>query len=293
MARSERHCLRTTRRHSKSFYFASYALPRPKKVAAYAVYAFCRYVDDLIDVHASSDGGAAVRRVQEAFDRLSSGEVADPPFAPAFAHAVRTYGLPKGPFLDLTRGVLTDTGPVALPDWASLRDYCYSVASVVGLMMCPILGLRDERGQAHAVELGIAMQLTNILRDVREDGERGRVYLPKQELDRFGITADDLAQGRVTEAFRAFMRFQVARAREYYARAEAGIPSLADDGSQLTVWIMRHVYAGILDEIERQGYNVFRRRAHTSMPRKIGLAARAHRDCRLTRARGRRPDDPC
>src|SRR5690242_3289812 len=182
VAESNRHCREVARRHAKSFYFASFALPKEKKAAAYAIYAFCRYVDDLIDACPNGDGAQTVARVREEFARLVSGQFAEPPFAPAFADAVKTFGIPSAPFLDLTRGVLMDAGPVAIQTWDQLRRYCYSVASVVGLMLCPILGLTDARGTEHAIQLGIAMQLTNILRDVREDWERGRVYLPFEEL---------------------------------------------------------------------------------------------------------------
>lgn len=286
LAESDRYCLESTRRHARNFYFASFALPKDKKVAAYSIYAFCRYVDDLIDHRQPErDGAELVGRVREEFARLVSGDAADPPFAPAFAHTVRVYRIPPEPFLDLTRGVLMDAGPVALQTWEDLRRYCYLVASVVGLALCPVLGLTDGRGIGPAVELGIAMQLTNILRDIREDWERGRVYLPADELDRFGVDVEDLAHGTVTEPFRRLMRFQIARARAFYVRSEAGIPLLADDGCQLTVWIMRHLYAGILDEIERQNFDVFRKRAGTSLARKIALTGRAHRDYRCTRAK--------
>jgi 15-cis-phytoene synthase len=281
---SERYCWENTRRHARSFYFASVALPKEKKVAAYSIYAFCRYLDDLIDQHRPGcDGAELVTRVREEFTHLVSGEVAGPPFARAFANTVKLYRIPPERFLDLARGVLMDAGPVSLQTWAALRRYCYHVASVVGLAMCPVLGLAGNHGAEHAVELGIAMQLTNILRDIREDWERARVYLPADELARFGVDMEDLARCRVTEPFRKLMRFQIARARAFYLRSEAGIPLLADDGSQLTVWMMRHIYAGILEEIERQNFDVFRKRAATSLARKVALAGRAYRDYRRTR----------
>ncbi|MBV9491810.1 MAG: phytoene/squalene synthase family protein, partial [Verrucomicrobia bacterium] len=251
LAERDRYCQRIAHRHARSFYFASFALPKEKKIAAYSIYAFCRYLDDLIDTQPAGEGVAMVTRVREEFSQLVSGRMRGLPFACAFARTVNTYRLPPEPFLELTRGVLMDAAPVEIQTWEDLRRYCYQVASVVGLMMCPILGLKDVRGTEHAVELGIAMQLTNILRDVREDRQRGRVYLPADELARFGVSTADLAAGRVTPRFRDLMRFQISRARAFYRRSEAGIPLLADDGSQFTVWVMRHVYAGILDEVER------------------------------------------
>ena len=193
------------------------------------------------------------------------------------------YGIEKQPFLDLLKGVSMDLGPVRIADWPQLRDYCYHVASVVGLMMARIFELRDEAGRERAIDLGIAMQLTNILRDVGEDFAMGRVYLPADEMAAAGVASETLALDRVTEPLRALLRQQAARAREYYRRAEVGIPLLADDGSQFTVWLMRHVYAGILDEIEKLDHEVLRQRAKTSFPRKLVLASRAWRDHRRTR----------
>ena len=278
------YCHAQTRRHARSFYFASVALPKEKKRAAYAVYAFCRYADDLVDRAAgNNDVEGALEWVSESFDRMLSGELDDPPFALAFAWAVRRYGIGKQPFLDLLKGVRMDLGPVRIADWPQLRDYCYHVASVVGLMMAQIFELRDEAGRERAIDLGIAMQLTNILRDVGEDFGMGRVYLPADEMAAAGVDETMLALDRVTEKLRAFLREQAVRARECYRRAEAGIPLLADDGSQFTVWLMRHVYAGILDEIEKLDYEVLGRRAKTSFPRKLILAGRAWRDHRRTR----------
>ncbi len=277
-------CHTQTRKHARSFYFASTALPKEKKRGAYAVYAFCRYADDLVDRDpGGGDVSVALARVSESFDRMVAGELREPPFAPAFAWAVRRYGIEKQPFLDLLKGVSMDFGPVRIADWPQLRDYCYHVASVVGLMMARIFELRDDSGWEHAIELGIAMQLTNILRDVGEDFGMSRVYLPADEMDAAGVEVETLALARVTDPLRSLLRQQAVRAREYYRRAEAGIPLLADDGSQFTVWLMRHVYAGILDEIEKQDYEVLRRRAKTSLVRKLLLAGRAWRDYRRTR----------
>ncbi len=278
---SHAYCHKQTKRHARSFYFASVALPREKKRAAYAVYAFCRYADDLVDRASSSDGiEAALRRVGEEFERMTAGELREPPFAPAFAWAVKRFGIEKQPFLDLLKGVAMDLGPVRIADWPQLRDYCYHVASVVGLMMARIFELRDEAGKERAVELGLAMQLTNILRDVGEDFRMGRIYLPADEMSVHGVVPDDLAAAAVSTSLKTLLRAQAARAREFYRRAEGGIPLLVDDGSQLTVWLMRHVYAGILEEVERLDYEVLHRRASTSFGRKMFLAARAWRDYR-------------
>ena len=276
---SHRYCHRQTKRHARSFYFASVALPREKKRAAYAVYAFCRYADDLVDRAASTDGvEAALERVGSEFDRLTAGTLSSPPFAPAFAWAVNRYGIGRQPFMDLLKGVAMDLGPVRIADWPALREYCYHVASVVGLMMARIFELRDEAGQERAVELGIAMQLTNIIRDVGEDHRLGRIYLPADEMTAHGVKPEDLGAPSASAALKTLLRAQIKRAREYYRRSEAGIPLLADDGSQLTVWLMRHIYGGILEEVEKIDYEVLHRRASTTFARKLTLAGYAWRD---------------
>ncbi len=284
---SHAYCHAATRQHAKSFYFSSIALPPEKKRAAYAVYAFCRYADDLVDKAASKDGLEAVlARLGQDFDLILAGTRPELPFAPAFAWAVQRYTIEKQHFLDLLRGVGMDLGAVRIADWPALREYCYYVASVVGLMMARIFELRDAAGRERAIDLGIAMQLTNICRDVGEDWRNdGRVYLPATELAGYEV---DLAEeirraASPSPAFVRLMKFQIARAREHYARSEAGIPLLADDGSQATVWLMRTVYAGILDEIEQAGYRVLDRRVSTSLPRKLLLAWRARRAHRRQR----------
>jgi phytoene synthase len=277
----------STRRHARSFYFSSFALPGWRRRAAYAVYAFCRHADDSVDRAGSREEAlAAARAVGSLFDRAMARE-SGLPFEAAFAETVGRFGLEREWFIELAEGVARDRGTVRTADWPELRDYCYHVASVVGLMMAAVFGLRDSAGRERAIDLGLAMQLTNILRDVGEDYRADRIYLPADELRRFGLGEDDLRRGEVTPAFRRFMVFQVERAREIYDRSEVGIRLLADDGSQLAVWVMRHVYAGILDEIERADYDVFGRRAATGFARKLVLAYRAWRSLRRSRRVGR------
>ena len=284
LAASHVYCHRQTRQYARSFYFASFALPRDKKRAAYAVYAFCRYTDDLVDRAGTPDGmEQTLRTVGDTFDLMVAGDLSEPAFAPAFAWAVKRYQIEKRPFLDLLKGVAMDLGPVRIADWPHLRDYCYHVASVVGLMMAHIFELRDDTGRERAIDLGTAMQLTNILRDVGEDLRMGRIYLPADEMLAHGVTSAELAATKATPNLKGLLREQAERARRYYGSAEAGIPLLADDGSQFTVWLMRHVYAGILDEVERHDYEILQRRVSTSFARKVLLAGRAWRDYRRNR----------
>lgn len=259
------------RKHAKSFYFASYFLPREKRDAAYAVYAFCRLLDDAVDEREGS--GADVNRddASSEFGRLltrcytgSAGDLAEPApaFFPAFALVVRKYSIPQQYFLDLVAGCRMDLTKKRYATWAELEVYCYHVAGVVGLIMSCIFQLRNERARENAVQTGIAMQLTNILRDVGEDYRRGRIYLPREDLDRFGCSEADIAAGRVSEAFRSLMQFEIARAGTLFQQGAEGLCHLPNDGSRLTACAMSVIYAGILEAIERQHYDVFSRRAH-------------------------------
>lgn len=277
LAASRAWCRAVTRRHARSFYFSSLVLPEPKRQAAYAIYAFCRHADDAVDGASSRAAREeAVVGLHGIVDRL----LEDPagvalPFAPALADTLARYPVDRVHFRELVEGVAMDVGPVRIPDWPALRTYCYHVASTVGLVMAPVFGLRSPEGVPRAVDLGIAMQLTNICRDIREDGERGRTYLPADELARFGVDPADLRAQRVTPGFVDLMRFQIRRARDYYRRSEPGIGLLEPDGSRLAVWSMRWIYADILREIERQEYDVFRWRAATGTSRKLLLLGRA------------------
>ncbi len=285
LAVSYQYCRKVAADHAKSFYFSSFALPRHKRRAAYAVYAFCRHADDTIDVACEQNPAAkagALAGLQQEFAAIMAGQTDLLPFAPAFAATIEQYQIPERYFTDLIHGVGMDVGAVKIKNWPELREYCYYVASVVGLIMARIFGLEagDEEGEARAIDLGIAMQLTNIIRDVAEDYQRGRIYLPADEMAAAGLDDTALAATSTSPQLRQFIADQVERAREHYAASEAGIRKLDRDGSQLTVWTMRHVYAGILDEVEKVDYDMLSGRVATSLWRKFLLAWQAWQDSR-------------
>ncbi len=268
-----------TRHHAKTFYFASHVLPAQKRSDAYAVYAFCRYVDDQIDL--APDEAARLRAFADLSHLLHSAYSSDEcaksrekslPWLPAFRETIRRRSIPANYFEDLLTGVEMDRGRVRLQTWDELDRYCYHVASVVGLIMVHVLTEPAPELLKPARDLGTAMQLTNILRDIAEDWERDRLYLPAEELEKFGLTADDIAQQRTGDPFRAMMRFQIGRARAYYSYAEPGIAALPADGSRFCARLMSTVYGAILDEIERADYQVYRGRVRVSFPRKLWLA---------------------
>jgi phytoene synthase len=279
------------RRHAKSFYFASFFLPKNKRNAAYAVYAFCRMIDDAIDQDDPSIESAAgsscgscgelesrLAMFRDRLDEIYSGQLHLPNHEfrsetqhalCAFARTVDRYEIPKGYFLDLAEGCRMDLTIKRYATWNSLEKYCYHVAGVVGLVMSCIFGVRNSGASEQAIAMGNAMQLTNILRDVKEDLARGRIYLPLEDMARFGYSESDLSRGVVNENFRRLMRFEVTRARQLYRKGAAGLCWLAGDGSRLTASTMAVIYSGILDAIERQHYDVFRHRAHLSTGQKL------------------------
>jgi phytoene synthase len=196
-----------------------------------------------------------------------------PPGLLAFRRTVRERSIPRNLFEALLDGMEMDLDVTRYATFHDLDRYCYRVAGVVGLMMTHVFGYRSERCWPNALALGTAMQLTNILRDVAEDLRMGRIYLPQDELARFGVDEAQLAEGSVNDNFRALMRFQIDRARRYYQEAEAGIPWLIGDSSRLTVRVMARLYGGILGAIERQGLDVFQARARVSTARKLATLA--------------------
>ncbi|HEV2762376.1 MAG TPA: phytoene/squalene synthase family protein [Pyrinomonadaceae bacterium] len=287
-----RYCRRVTREHARSFYFCAHFLPREKRRAIYAVYALCRRVDDEVDeagVRDERGARAAVERWRAELDEVYRGRPArvdesdavikHSPVLVAWRDMLARYPIPQELPLELMRGVLMDTYKKSYETWEELRVYCYRVASVVGLMSSEIFGYERPETLRYAEALGLAMQLTNILRDVGEDLALGRVYLPREDLRRFRVTEDDLRRGLVTDDFRALMRFEIERARSLYREAEKGIPMLQRD-ARFTVLLAARLYAGILREIERADFQVFTHRAHLTLAQKLRAAPRVWREAR-------------
>jgi phytoene synthase len=275
-------CRALTRHHAKSFYFASHALPPSKRQAAYALYAYCREVDDRVDLAPDvATQRAAVTELRTWTQGILAGTTPawpeSQPWGLAFVETVQERRIPHHYFDDLLTGVEMDLAAVRLQTWPELERYCYHVASVVGLMMTHVLTEPHADLLKPAKDLGTAMQLTNILRDVAEDWTRDRIYLPAEELREFGVSMDDWSEGRGGASARRLMQFQIERAREYYRRAEVGIHELPRDGSQWCVWMMREIYAEILAEIEKVNYTVWAGRVRVGLARKCGLAIKAWR----------------
>ena len=261
-----------TREHARTFYFASHVLGPAVQRDAYAVYACCRSIDDAVDRAAARGERLRPEVAGEVLGRAygNGGERQGEEWMPAFRETATRKKIRRKWFEDLAIGVAGDAGPVDLQTWEELDLYCYRVAGTVGLMMMRVFGLEEESAEPRALDLGRGMQLTNILRDVAEDAAAGRIYLPARERAEYEIEREALLQGRPSGRWKDFMRFQVERAREQYRRAEPGIGQLAAGGPRLATWLMRELYAGILDPIEASGYDVFSRRHALSLGQKIG-----------------------
>ena len=290
LAESYELCRRVQRAHSRTYYFSTRFFPPEVRPHVHALYAFMRYADEIVD----NPGSTALDQqlaALETFERETlaavSGERASNPVLRAFANTVRERGIAPGTITAFMASMKMDTNVFRYPTYADLEDYTYGSAAVVGLMMCRVVGVHDERADEHAYALGVAMQLSNFLRDIREDWNRGRVYLPLEDLKRFRYTEDDIAAGVVDERFVSLMRFEIGRARRLYAFSDEGMRYIPR-GRRYPVVVARELYAAILERIEAQGYNVYTRRAQTSRPGKILVAARcAARDPGEVLARGR------
>ena len=275
-----------TRRSRSNFYYAFLTLPRARRDALYAVYAFCRTVDDVADL--GRDPGA--QRAELARWRADVARCFEPgpppghPIARQLAAAVRAYPIPRAALEAIIDGCEMDLERVRFETAADLYPYCYRVASAVGLCCIEIFGYTDPGARDYAVKLGTALQLTNIVRDVGADARDGRVYLPQQDLRQFGVTEDDLVAGRYGERFVKLMEHQAARARQFYAAAAAAYPT-ADARALIAAQIMGGIYRALLDEIEARRFAVLGERITLPARRKVAIALRCWAAARLRRDR--------
>ncbi len=261
-------CRDIAKEHSKTFYLSSLFLAPEKRRAVWAVYAFCRTADDIVDrVMPADQRLAEIDAWERALLATWDGRPPDPIFH-AFADAAGRFAIPIEPALALLRGARMDITHTRYETYAELLDYCYLVASTVGLLTSPILGYSHPSALEYGIALGRAMQLTNILRDVGEDARMGRIYLPLEDLRRFGYTESSIFEEVVDEPFIELMRFQIVRCRELYAASEPGIALLSSE-SRYTVRLALELYRRILDAIEANRFNVFSKRAFVPLRSKL------------------------
>ncbi len=279
----EQYCQEKAARSGSSFYYSFLFLPEPQRLAITALYAFCREVDDVVD-EASEAEVAKLKLAwwRHEIARAFAGEPSHP-VTRALQTPIQRYHLPLEYFQEIIDGMQMDLDYQVYPSFKELSLYCYRVASVVGLLSAEIFGYQDRHTQAYARDLGMAMQLTNILRDVREDAQRGRIYIPLDELQRHQLSISDLHQGKTTDNLRALFTAQAERARAYYAQAMAHLPR-QDRYAQRSGLIMASVYQSLLAEIEADGYRVLEQRIKLTPLRKLWIAWRtARQESRLHR----------
>ncbi len=261
---------RITRQASANFYFISLLLPKQQRLASYSVYALCRLSDEAVDDERSSkkENLENIRkRILLAYDHS---ELKDPLLL-CFRHTVQQYDIPKKYFLELLDGMAMDLTVTRYQNFNDLFPYCYKVAGVVGLIQLKIFGCHNLIAEQYAMNLGIALQLTNILRDISEDLRRGRIYLPLDELKEHRIAESDLSDNITDDRWRIFMREQIRRARAYYEQGSLGLKLIDHQRCRLTAFMILNIYARILCKIEQNNYNVFSIKARVSLPEKILL----------------------
>ncbi len=274
-----RHCREITRRYAKTFYMATRFLPNEKQRGIFAIYGMCRYLDNLVDECEDlvsqrelslDDVDARLNAFRDSLKRVYEGETVSDPILLAFSDTLKIYKISFELPCLLIEGVRQDLVKSRYKNFQEVYDYSYKVASVVGLMTSEVFGYEGESALRYATDLGIAMQLTNILRDVGEDLRRGRIYLPETDMKMFNVSESQLYNGDIDENFRDLMRYQIRRARAYYQSADRGIVMLSKD-SRLPVYLARHNYSRILDKIEENEYNVLDQRAYLNQSEKLSI----------------------
>lgn len=268
------YCQEVTRREAKNFYYGFMLLPNGQRRAIYSVYAFARECDDVADAGLPLDiAREQLTDQRQALEECLAGRP-DGPVLQALQHTVEKYRVPRQYLFDLIAGVEMDLTRSRYETFDKLKDYCYHVASVVGLISIEIFGYDgSEEARGYAADLGTALQLTNILRDIAEDATLGRIYLPLDEMDWFGVGEDEILDGRPTREFRRLIAFQADRARHYFSLGRRLLPHFSAR-ARACVGVMAGIYSSILDDIERDPGIVFRRRVSLSGRQKLVLAGK-------------------
>ncbi|WP_153116561.1 presqualene diphosphate synthase HpnD [Rhodocyclus tenuis] len=269
----DQYCQQRASGSGSSFYYSFLFLPPLRRRAITALYAFCREVDDVVDeCREPAIAASKLAWWRDEVTRLYHG-TPQHPVTRALKPLLADFSLPQEQLEEIIDGMAMDLTNTRYADFSALSLYCYRVASVVGLLSAEIFGYRDRQTQKYAHDLGMAFQLTNIIRDVGEDARRGRIYLPGDELARFGVAESDLAAGRYSDAFTRLMSFQIERAEHYYAQALAALPAI-DRKAQRPGLLMAAIYRTVLDEIRSDGIRTLTQRISLPPLRKLWIAAR-------------------
>jgi len=261
-----------SRKSKSSFYYAFNLLPAEQRDAMNTVYAFCRQTDDIVDEGNLSDDYKyeKLRKWRIELEKSLQGH-SDYPLINKLSKTIQHFNIPLEPFFDLIKGMEMDLQKKRYLTFDDLQKYCYNVASTVGLMCIEIFGYRHPSAKDFAINLGIALQLTNILRDVKKDAEKGRIYLPKEDLDKFNYFEDDVLNNKYNENFQRMMQYQVDRAREYFNAATACL-NLEDKKAMFAARAMQHIYFRMLKKIVDADYDVYNNKIRISTAKKVGIS---------------------
>jgi phytoene synthase len=283
----DQYCQDKAAKSGSSFYYSFRFLPPQQRQAIIALYAFCREVDDTVDEIADTDiARTKLSWWREEIQRTFHG-IATHPVGFALQSALQNFDLHEEYFMEIIDGMAMDLDQFSYPEFKHLALYCHRAASVVGLLSVEIFGYEHRKTLKYAENLGLALQLTNIIRDVREDAERGRIYLPQDELQQFNVRADDLLALKSSPQLINLLKFQTARAKQYYQQALQLLPE-SDRYTQRTGLIMAAIYEATLDEIEKDNFQVMQHRVSLTPLRKLWIAWRiARREKRLHRKNSR------
>lgn len=260
LARAYSYCHEVTKKCDTNFYLGFQFLPKDKRNAVYASYAFCRYADDIVDEHEGRGVQWLLAKWESDLHNAYKNE-AGHPIMIALADAVHRYNIPKAPYLGLIRGCKMDLTISRYKNFRELLTYCELVATTISSISLHIFGCSNPNAKKYGRYLSIALQLTNILRDVGEDAKKGRIYIPLEELERFGYSESELMRGVMNSSYYRLMKFQAARARSYYKKAFEGMKNFTDDSRFATV-VMGGVYHEVLQKIERKNFNVYNEKVH-------------------------------
>jgi phytoene synthase len=274
---SYRHCRDIARKRAKNFYYSFLLLEKPQRDGMCAIYAFMRECDDLSDepaVEGKAKLYEAIAHWRVQTEHALNGDVAGSPIWPAFHDTVKRYAIPHRFFHEMIDGITSDLEPREILTFDELYRYCYQVASVVGLTIIHIFGFQSTRALLLAEKCGIAFQLTNILRDVREDAQLGRVYLPSEDLQRFGVSRAQLESGTESEGFRKLMAFESQRAHAYY-KESAPLSKMIDPKSRPSLWALRTIYMRLLADLEKSRFSVLSRRINVPTASKVFILLKA------------------
>jgi len=258
-----------TRNFAKTFYLASFFLPKNKRLAAYSVYAICRISDETVDNPKGDSSASDLKELKKKIETAYTDTFLNDNLLLAFRKTIKTYSIPIELFYELIEGMQMDLGINRYANFNELYIYCYKVAGVIGLIMLKIFDSQNSKAKESAIDLGIAMQLTNILRDIKEDSLRNRIYLPLDEMAKFNVSEELIVKGIINNNLKLLIQLEISRARKYYAESLLGVKMLSSWRCRLVVCLMRNMYCAILEEIEKSNYALFLKRLSVKTPKKV------------------------